>query len=1323
VPGGGPDRPGWQVRISPAVPGRDGGLAEADVPSGGGVWVGDRWVLTCAHVIGSEPRTVIVRFSFTGGEPITATVAPTGWLAGEQGDLALLELERDPPQSARPAPLRLAHTVTGHACAAYGYPAGHDNGVWSESAVTGQTVDRLQLTARDDLGHQIEKGFSGTGLFDIETGAVVGLVVTRDRGTGVRGGFAIPLQAVVAAFPQLGPWVGWRLGTDRFLRQHWWPRARGVYEDTTPGWYFTGRTALLRELTGWLEHGAPDRAVRVVTGPAGTGKSAMLAWVCALSDPQLRTEVAASGPAALADAAAVPAVGRVSAAVWARGLDAERAAGALAAALTLSVTPGAAAEDVLAAVGDLDPADRAALVVVVDALDEAQPRAAREIARRLLVPLVRDLGVKVLAGTRPGRHGELLAALGERAVVYRLDDAAWFEPLDLADYAAACLRADFDPALPSGYRTDPHACQQVAAAIADAAGTNFLVAGLAARARADEPVIDVGTPSWRDGQRFPAEVGQAFDDYLARFGEKETLARDLLRAAAYAEGAGLAADAQWADIASALAAPHRYGSDDLAWLLSSAAAYLIESSDEYSQPTFRLFHQALIEHLRPQDKERRAQRTIASTLIAAVPRTAGVADWAQATPYILRHLAAHAAPGGVLDGLLEDPGFLVAADPSGLLPVLDSAISPQARRVAWFYRITADRLRTNDLAERAAHLQLAAGKAGLRQIADALAATAMSWLWNTSVLSWRPPGRYTALGSTRRDGIQALTVTPRGDVLAVVGGNDGTVALWRGGEDGLVPVGDPQPGHSRGVRALAVGQLGGQSVAVTGGYDGMVALWRLGEDGLALIGDPQRVPGRNFPVEALAVGLLGDESLAVIGGYDGMVALWRGGWDGLVLTGDPQPVPQPLGGDDEDEIADLSLLDLEDIVDLSQLDEDEPPPVREPQPVSDPHRRDGQLLAISRTGADGLARVGDPQTGRFGIVAVAIGQLGGQSVAVTGGDGGMVALWRLGEDGLALIGDPQRIPDHHSSTVPTVAIGQLGGQSVAVTGGGGGMVALWRLGEDGLARIGGPQPGHRGPLGVRAAAVCQLSGQSVAVTGGDGGTLAVWRLGENGLALLGDPQHGHDGRYVRALAVGQLGGQTVAVTIQVGGMVALWRLGEDGLAPVGDPQPGHGGRFEGLTVAVGKSVAVTGGTDNGTVALWRLGEGGLARIGEPQPGHWPIHEVRALAVAVGQLGGQSVAVTGGEDGTLALWRLGEDRLARIGDPQHVHFRVGAVAVGQLGGRSVAVTGGYDGTVALWRLGEDGLAPVGNPQHGHARTSIRAVAVGQLGGQSVAVTGA
>jgi hypothetical protein len=224
----------------------------------------------------------------------------------------------------------------------------------------------------------------------------------------------------------------------------------------------------------------------------------------------------------------------------------------------------------------------------------------------------------------------------------------------------------------------------------------------------------------------------------------------------------LCANALWVDIAGAIAAPRRYSSDDLAWLLDSAAGYLVESGGEREQPVYRIFHQALIEYFRPKDKETRAQREITSTLICAVPETADGPNWAQAPPYTRRYLAAHAAAAGLLDGLLENPGFLVTADPEGLLPVLDLASSPQARNVAWFYRIAADGVRSEDLAERAAQLQLAAGKAGYQQMADQFDMAAVSLPWTTDILSWRPPGRYTALGRIGAASASALSVTAGG---------------------------------------------------------------------------------------------------------------------------------------------------------------------------------------------------------------------------------------------------------------------------------------------------------------------------------------------------------------------------------------------------------------------------------------------------------------------------------------------------------------------------------------------------------------------------------
>ena len=1032
MPQGPPERPGWQVRISPAVPGPDGVLVEADVPSGGGVWVGGRLVLTCAHVIGAEPRTVVVQFSFAGGEPVPAMVAPGGWLPEQHGDLALLELDRDAPPAARPAPLRPARAVTGHACAVYGYPRGLEGGVFGGPEITGQTVDRLQLTAREPHGHQIERGFSGTGLFDTETSAVVGLVVTRDRGKDVLGGFAIPLQTVTAAFPQLDPWAGWRLGTDRFLRQHWRPRARGVYQDTTPGWYFTGRTALLRELTGWLEDGSAGRTVRVVTGLAGTGKSAVLAWLCALSDPQLRAEIATVRPAAIADTAAVPAAGRVKAAIWARGLDVGGTAGALASALALPVAADVAVEDVLAAAGDLDLAGRDRPVVVLDALDEAWTP--REIARHLLIPLARDLGVKVLAGTRPGRDEELLGAFGERAVIYRLDHPAWFDRHDLADYASACLRADFDPDLASGYRTDSGACDQVAAAIAEAAGSNFLVAGLAARTRADEPVIDVSAPGWRDGQRFPAEVGQAFDDYLARFGDNETRARDLLRALAYAEGPGLAADELLVGMASVLAAPRRYGTDDLAWLLDSAAGYVVESGGEHDQPVYRIFHQALIEHLRPEAKETRRQRELMGALIRAVPAGAAGPDWAHAPSYIRRHMAAHAAAAGLLDDLLKDPLYLLTADPARLVPYLDAARSAPAGAAAAVYRQSAHLLARLDRPMRASQLELTAHHLGYGGLAARIAGAAPDRPWQTR---WshgrRATGHQVLTGHDREVSGVAVGALPDGTPVIISGGRDGTIRVWRLADG--TPLGEPLRGHDGRVSAVAVAALPDSTpVIISGGDDGTIRVWRLA-DGTPL-GEPLR--GHDGRVSAVEVGALPDGTPVIIsGGRDGTVRVWR--------LADGTPAGKLHGHDGG--VTAVAVGALPDGT-----------------PVIISGGRDF-TVRVWRL-ADGTP-VGEPLRAHTRVVwAVAVGALpDGTPVIISGGRDGTVRVWRLAD------GTPAGKLHGHDGGVTAVAVGALpDGTAVIVGGGDDYAVRVWRL-ADGTP-VGEPLRGHDGV--VEAVAVGAL---------------------------------------------------------------------------------------------------------------------------------------------------------------------------------------------------------------------------------------------------------
>jgi hypothetical protein len=146
-----PERPAWQVRISPARTAPGGDIAEGD-PAGGGVWVGGRWVLTCAHVL-NPPPPVLIDFTFAEGPAIPATIVD--WIPDE--DLTLLELADPPPPQARPAPLRSGRGVIGHPCLTFGYPRGYEDGVWSRLTIAGLTGGSLfQVTSRIAHDHPIE---------------------------------------------------------------------------------------------------------------------------------------------------------------------------------------------------------------------------------------------------------------------------------------------------------------------------------------------------------------------------------------------------------------------------------------------------------------------------------------------------------------------------------------------------------------------------------------------------------------------------------------------------------------------------------------------------------------------------------------------------------------------------------------------------------------------------------------------------------------------------------------------------------------------------------------------------------------------------------------------------------------------------------------------------------------------------------------------------------------------------------------------------------------------------------------------------------------
>jgi hypothetical protein len=131
-------------------------------------------------------------------------------------------------------------------------------------------------------GHRVEGGFSGAAVYDQDAQAVVGIVVAEDKLAEAKLVWMLPVRTLTkllgSSRPRLAAIVrSCSMYEPEELAGHWSPKACGVEREAKRGWYFTGRSQALQDLTGWLAAGQADGRVRVVTAGPGSGKSAVLA--------------------------------------------------------------------------------------------------------------------------------------------------------------------------------------------------------------------------------------------------------------------------------------------------------------------------------------------------------------------------------------------------------------------------------------------------------------------------------------------------------------------------------------------------------------------------------------------------------------------------------------------------------------------------------------------------------------------------------------------------------------------------------------------------------------------------------------------------------------------------------------------------------------------------------------------------------------------------------------------------------------------------------------------------------------------------------------
>jgi tetratricopeptide (TPR) repeat protein len=459
--------------------------------------------------------------------------------------------------------------------------------------------------------------------------------------------------------------------------------------------WFTGRTAEVDQVVAWVQSGQPG--LHVVSGSAGTGKTAIAGRVVSLSDLAERERLLAEDPVI---GHADPGERSVAAHVHARALTTDRAAdliaGQLVRANVLAAQPDRRnAAELVGQVQRAVEGSAAPPVIVVDGLDEARGHAftiAEELLLRLAPYAVVIVSTRELP--RGGTEPSLLEVLTAGTAELDLDDPAAQERgrVDMRAYIAGRL-AGVDPWM------DPDAVAgQLAGETSMTGGSPFLLARLVTDQLRSAPV-DTSQPGWKE--QVSHSVEDAFDADLARVRAPDRLematarppaesARVLLAGLTWGLGAGLPEE-EWLACAN-VGGGGGLGGEDVSWVLDELGRYIIQDGDA-GVAVYRIAHQSLADHVRPPFAATHEQvfdlqaQPVAAALLGryamllanGIPVTAPGYLWR----YAWRHAAA-AGPAGL--DLIRN----LAAGESQLLPDVAMADREVAGGLSnWGYRLEA----------------------------------------------------------------------------------------------------------------------------------------------------------------------------------------------------------------------------------------------------------------------------------------------------------------------------------------------------------------------------------------------------------------------------------------------------------------------------------------------------------------------------------------------------------------------------------------------------------------------------------------------------------
>ncbi|GJF34986.1 hypothetical protein KNE206_76860 [Kitasatospora sp. NE20-6] len=986
-------------------------------------------------------------------------------------------------------------------------------------------------------------------------------------------------------------------------QRHFLPKATGA-ELGELAWYFHGRTLQRNQILHWLT--TTTSGALIVTGPAGSGKSALLGHILLHTNPRLRDLLTRDDHLTALPPGITCPDDPFDLTVHLAGLTPARVLHLIAEAAGLTdlaeqATGGQPTTDLTTRLLAALRVRQAPLTLLFDALDEAdQPLV---IADQILRPLAAIPAVRLIVGTRRStREGpdhptsadtDLLDALHPRTATPGSQAAPGpqyvkvsRDPEAIADYLRAKLHAaKHHGTLHADYPLIEETVRRLVTNDQEngAEPQQFLYARLAAHELLNNPDL-LTDPSPLVGRTHR----ELFDRALQRLQGVNPHYLPLLQALGLAQGRGLPdQDGIWAHAADALntdlsPAETRHSIERL---LPDAAPYLA-LDQEHGQSVYRLAHRTFTEHFTTAPDTARAHGRITTALTAHARET--LQRWhtpgsasrpADVSPYIRHHLATHARLGqaaGALDALAAYPDVLDTLDltsittnalhhgldPNGLPPTIAGTVLHQHHihdTVTGWEPGTATAWRRWWRRLGTTYLQ------GTPPPAEPHPRNTGTWPPIITTGTVRPRQLHLQLtGHVGRVWSVAVFAAPDGTPRLASGGDDGTVRVWDPATG--TQVGDPLTGHDGGVRA----------VAVFAAPDGTPRLASAGDDGTVRVWDP-------------ATGTQVGDPLT---GHDGGV------WSVAVFAA-PDGTPRLATGSGDDWT------------------------VR----VWDP-----------ATGT----QVGDPLTGHVGRV---------WSVAVFAAPDGTPRLASAGDDGTVRIWDPATgtqvgdPPTGHDGGVRAVAAFTApDGTPRLASAGGYGTVRIWNPATStqegwlvtsyhrGVWRVPGfSATGHVG--GVWSVAVFAApDGTPRLASGGGDGAVRVWDPATG--TQVGDPLTGHDGAVWSVAVFAAPDGTPRLASAGSDGTVRVWWDPATGTQESG-PLTGHNDWVNAVAVfaAPDGTPRLASGGDDGTVRVWDPATG--IQVGDPLTGH--DGGVRAVAVFAAPDGTPRLATGSGDDRTVRIW--------------------------------------------------------------------------------------